>query len=166
MKNYLIGLLVVIILVLSSLLYKKSVITVDKKFPVLEKQEKSDIEVPLYIYAFFSKKSCFECIGFIEVLNNLPPQFIVYGVVPAEELKDEKEIRQMSGAQFPLLSASKYKRYISWSPSFIGVSPKGDVLFALPGIRGEKEYVAKFLDSLYNEVYSIFLIDNRSEKVP
>ena len=59
MKNYIIGVLVVIIVVLSSLLYKQNKTSVPKRFPALEEAAKSDVEVPLLLYVFFSKNNPF-----------------------------------------------------------------------------------------------------------
>ena len=89
MKNYIIGTLAVVILVLASLLYKKSVTPVNRGFPVFIEAERVEVEVPLFLYVFISKHNCIDCMEFIEVLNNLPPQFIVSGVVRDEELKNE-----------------------------------------------------------------------------
>lgn len=158
MKNYMIGMLAVIILVLLSLLYKESRTPAALKFPVMETPTKTDVEVPLFLYVFFKKNNCVDCMGFIEVLNNLPAQFIVTGIVHENELKNEMELRQKSGAKFPLISSEKYKKFMPWySPATIGVSPYGNILFVLPGVPGEKEYLKIFLNSLYAKLYPILL---------
>ncbi len=165
MKNYIIAVLVVIILVLSSLLYKQSETSVPKKFPVLEDTPGTNAEVPLILYVFFSKNGCGDCMEVIPALNNLPPHFIVRGIVPANELTDEKQLRRISGAKFPLLSHVKYKRFIPrYKPSIFGVSPNsGDIFFMLPGVPGGKEYLVDFLESLYNKLYPIFLNEKLQE---
>ncbi|NIR04015.1 MAG: hypothetical protein GTN82_01150 [Candidatus Aminicenantes bacterium] len=161
MKNYIIGTLAVVILVLASIIYKNELSPSPRnRFPVSEETKSVDaeIEVPLYLYVFFTKRNCIDCLEIIGALNNLPPQFKVFGIVLEHELKDEKELRRLTGAAFPLMSASKYKKYIPWyTPSITGVSPTGDILFVLPGVPGEKEYLSNFLDSLYAKVYPIFL---------
>jgi hypothetical protein len=158
MKNYIIGTLGVIILVLCSILYKSEMTR--NRFPVvLNAEARNDgVDVHLFLHVFFKKKNCPDCMEIIDVLNHLPPQFVVTGIVPQDELKDEKGFRRITGAAFPLISAKKYKRYIPlYSPAIIGVSPDGDILFVLPGVPGEKAYLEKFLDSLYNKLYPIFL---------
>ena len=158
MKNYIIGVLVVIIVVLSSLLYKQSKTSVPKRFPALEEAQKSDVEVPLILYVFFSQRNCLDCMEVIQALNHLPPHFIVRGVVPKKELENENELRSITGAEFPLMTTGKYKKYIPWyGPSIIGVSPiNGRIIFILPGVPGEKEYIENFLESLYSKLYPIF----------
>ena len=165
MKKYIIAVLMVIILVLASLLYKQSKTLAPKKFPVLEEISGNRVEVPLILYVFFTKKSCSDCLEVIRVLNDLPPHFIVRGIVPANELADEKDLRRITGATFPLLSHIKYKRFIPWyKPSIVGVSPNtGDIIFTLPGVPGGKEYLVDFLESLYGNLYHIFLKEKTQE---
>ncbi|NIN20888.1 MAG: hypothetical protein GTN82_23350 [Candidatus Aminicenantes bacterium] len=124
-----------------------------------------EVEVTLFLYVFFTKRNCIDCLEIMDALNNLPPQFVVFGIVPERELKDEKELRRKTGAAFPLVSAVKYKKYIPWyTPTIIGVSPKGDIIFVLPGVPGEKEYLLNFLDSLYMKVYPILLEEKLSKR--
>jgi hypothetical protein len=163
MKNYIIGTLAVIILVMASLFYRNNTAPVNKKFPAVMEAEKYDVEAPLFLYVFLSKNNCIDCMGFIEVLNSLPPQFVVSGVVPDGDLKNGKELREITGATFPLMSVKKLKKFIPWyTPSTIGVSPNGDIIFQLPGVPGEKLYIEKFLDSLYGKLYPIFLKEKLS----
>ncbi len=165
MKNYIIGTLAVIILVLASLLYKKSETPVNNSFPVSMDTESFEVEVPLFLYVFISKNNCIDCMEFIEVLNNLPSQFVVSGVVPENELKNEKELQEITGATFPLMSVKKYKKFIPWyTPAIVGVSPKGDIIFQIPGVPGEKKYLEDFLDSLYGKLYPVFLKEKIAEE--
>jgi glutaredoxin len=165
MKNYFIAGLAVIILVLSSLLYKQNKTSTPNRFPAWEEAAGSETEVPLLLYVFFSKRNCIDCMEVIRTLNDLPPHFVVRGIVPKSELENEKELRQITGAEFPLVPISdKYRRFVPWyTPMIIGVSPvKGEIIFSLPGVPGEKEYLVNFLDSLYSKLYPIFL----KEKLP
>lgn len=163
MKNYVIGTLGVVILVLSSILYKNET-SRGYRFPASNETDRVDIEFPLYLYVFFSKNNCNDCLGFIEILNKLPPQFVVTGIVPEKELKDEMELRRTTGAEFPLISASKYRKFFPFfSPTIIGVSPKGGIIFILPGVPGEKSYLKNFLNSTYNKLYPIFLEEKITE---
>lgn len=166
MKNYIIGTLIVIILVLSSIIYKNEKAR-GYRFPALNETESKEVEVPLYLYVFFSKKNCTDCFLFIKKLNKLPPQFIVAGIVPEAELNDEMGLRQITGAEFPLSSVSKYKKYIPlYTPTTIGVSPRGDIIFILPGVPGEESYLENFLNSLYNKLYPLFLNEKMSQQTP
>ena len=166
MKNYVIGILLVAILVLSSIIFKNEMSPSPRnKFPVLAEFMRGDVEVPLFLYVFFSKNNCIDCLGIIETLGRLPSHFVVIGLVPQSQLENEKELREITGAAFPLISAAKYKKYIPWyTPTIIGVSPERDILFVLPGVPGEKEYLLHFLDSLYERVYPIFLEKKISQK--
>lgn len=160
MKNYVIGTLIAIIMVLGSILIKKEM-SPDTKFPVTGEtasRKDSNVQVPMYLYVFFTKRNCHDCLEFIKVLNELPSYFIVTGIVPEDELKDEMELRNNTGATFPLESLKKYRKYIPWyTPGIVGVSSEEDILFELPGVPGEKEYLETFLNSLYGKLYPILL---------
>lgn len=166
LKNYVIGTLLVAILILVSIMIKNDR-SLGIPFPVHEdaKVRAADIEIPLFLYVFFSQRNCRDCMEVLDVLNNLPPRFIVTGVVPGSELKDEKKLRALTGAAFPLIPFSEFsKKHIPWyAPTIIGVSPKGKIIFSLPGVPGEKEYMETFLESLYEKTYPYFLNDQARE---
>jgi hypothetical protein len=165
MKNYIIGTLMVVVLVLSSLLYKTSITSIGKKFPVLENPKNFDAEVPLFLYVFLSKKNCIDCMEFIKTLNNLPSHFMVTGIVPKNELKDEEELRNLTGAQFPLIYAEECKKDIPfYTPSIVGVSPKRDIIFVLPGVPVKESYLVDFLDSLYSKIYPVLIKEKFAEQ--
>jgi hypothetical protein len=160
MKNYIIGALIVVILALSSLIYKYHTSenkTLSVTYPV--EVEESDNSPKLYLYVFFSKKNCQDCLGIIGVLNVLPPsQFVVKGVVPDKELEDIKEIRAITGANFPIEGDEKFKKLIpKYTPAVVGLSKKSDLFFIIPGVPGEKDYLEKFLYSVYQKVFSFLL---------
>lgn len=160
MKNYIIGALVVVIFALSSLIYKFHVLenkTLSVTYPL--EVEEFDRSPKLYLYVFFSKKNCQDCLGIIEVLNVLPPsQFAVKGVVPDKELEDIKEIRTITGATFSIEGDEKFRKIIpKYTPAVVGLSKKSDLFFILPGVPGEMEYLEKFLYSVYQKVYPFLL---------
>lgn len=167
MKNYVIVTLLMIIFVLASVIYKISIQSHGVDFPIQEDERtrvSSDIDVPLFLYIFFKKNNCHDCLEIIHVLNNLPPQFIVTGIVPENELDNEKDLRIKTGAVFPLKSVNDYEKHIPWyTPTILGVSPKGKILLTLPGVPREKEYLEKFLDALYGKIYPAFLRDKISQ---
>jgi len=159
MKNYVIALLLTVILVLGSLVYKNSQVPVNR-FPIPDEVVKEGVEVPFYLFVFFSQRNCRDCMGIIEVLNVLPEYFVVTGLVPERELANEAELRGITGAQFPLLSNKGFKRYFPFlAPTVVGVSPRGDVIITLPGITGKdfNKCSEEFFLSLYNKVYPILL---------
>jgi len=166
---YIIGTLAVAILVLSSIVYKNNnTPTAAEVFPIPEatkQRVEKDVEVPMYLFVFMSKRNCHDCLEVVKELNDLPPQFIVTGIVPHDQLDTEKEVRMITGAEFPLLSLKDFKKYEPWyTPSIIGTSYKGTILFSMPGVPNEKEYVKKFLDSLYGKLFPIFLEEMYPQK--
>lgn len=165
MKNYVIGTLAVALLATASIMYKNE--NFPRKWsPVIESGGKGDVEFPLHLYVFLNKNNCTDCLEIVEVLNNLPPHFVVFGLVPEEQLDNETEIRQRTGAAFPLRSAGDFKKHAPWySPTIVGVSPTtGKVYFTLPGVPGGKAYLESFLESLYSKLYPVFLEENVSKK--
>jgi hypothetical protein len=162
LKNYVIGTLIVGLLIIASIMIKNNR-SLGMPFPIHEeaKVRAANIEIPLFLYVFFSHRNCRNCLGVIQVLNDLPSQFIVTGVVPGSELKDEKKLRALTGAAFPLIPFSEFsKRHIPWyTPTIFGVSANGKIIFSLPGVPGEKEYLLTFLESLYEKTYPYFLND-------
>lgn len=160
LKNYIIGTLLVGLLIMASIMIKNNR-SLGIPFPVHEeaKVRAANIEIPLFLYVFFSQRNCHDCLEVLQVLKELPPHFIVTGVVPGSELKDEKKLRNLTGVAFPLLPFSEFsKTHIPWyTPTIVGVSPNGKIIFSLPGVPGEKEYLTTFLESLYEKTYSYFL---------
>jgi hypothetical protein len=158
MKNYVIATLIVIIIALLSVIYKNGRIF-GTRFPVKESKVsiEKDKQVRLHLYLFFSKTNCHDCLEVIKVLNQLPEQFSVTGIVSSKELVNEMDLRNDSGATFLLESASDYKKFIPfYAPTIMGVSPKGTILFTLPAVPGETEYLQKFLESLYWKLYPYY----------
>jgi hypothetical protein len=167
MKNYVIGVLVVVIVFLGSVVYKQLNKMVCYHFPVPEELKKESADVPLYLFLFFSKDDCRPCIvEMVEVINSLPSQFCAAGIAPAEELKDEAGLRQLIGTSFPLYSFQRFKKYLPWrTPTLFGVSPSGRVIFVLPGIpdlQDQKVYLRNFIVSAYGRLYDSFKEEHAS----
>ncbi len=152
-KNCIIGFLLVCIVVIFSFIYKDSQSLTLGKFPV-ENQPRINApgEPPLYLYLFFSRRHCSVCLEAIEVLNELPPQFVVTGIVPAGELNNEVDFRNTTGATFDLvIFKESYRRFTPhYAPAIFGVKGNGDILFILPGVPGEKKYLYDFLSEFYS----------------
>lgn len=155
MKNYAIGMMGVIFVFLGSIIYKQQHTMVCYHFPVPESLIKRSEEGTFYLFLFFSKNDCTQCLlEMVEVLNKLPPQFCPAGVVPGEELKNESELRRLTGASFSLYSFREYKKYLPWyTPTLFGVSPAGKIIFVLPGIPGQNSNLKNTLESIYGKLY-------------
>jgi len=94
----------------------------------------------------------------IDVLNELPSHFVVKGIVPEEELKNEVELRKITGAKFELEKlSSRYIKFLpNYAPTLFGMGRKGKIYFILPGVPTEKEYLRNFLDSFYYKAFHMF----------
>jgi len=152
-KNSIIGFLIVCIVVIFSFVYKDSHAPILNKLPV-ENQRRINApgEPTIYLYFFFSRYHCPVCLEAIEVLNELPSQFVVTGIVPPGEMNKESEFRNATGAAFNLTTYKEsFKRFTPrYAPALFGVSGNGDILFILPGVPGEKEYLYDFLIEFYS----------------
>jgi len=151
-------LLLVIILVLTSFIHKSKKANIFSLFPFVESINTEDEETPLYLFYFFSKRNCEPCLEVIEVLNRLPNYFKVVGIIPEIELKEENELRNITGANFELRSVKKYKRFLpQYAPTLIGVSKKKRIFFVLPSVPYEKEYLEQFLLEFFRKAYPLIL---------
>jgi hypothetical protein len=159
MKNFVIAFLAVCLLVSISFTYKIAQNQPFDNFPGFHQDKKArEVENPLYLYFFFSGSNCRDCLELIDVLNTLPEQFIVFGIVPDKELKDEAKFRAMSGASFELQGAKGFKKYAPhYWPALMGISKGNRIMFVLPGVPNEKEYLLNFLEEFYREAYRILL---------
>lgn len=147
MKNCLIAFLIVTAIFLGSLNYKSKKSQILDHFPINKFQ--IECENPrIYLIFFFSIDNCFPCLRIIETLNNLPSQYKVIGLVPEREINFEDEVRKITNARFELKSYKGLKTFKpNYSPSLYGVSQRGEILFILPGVPGQDEYLKQFLES-------------------
>ena len=154
MRNYIITFLAICVVVVLSFMYKNSQAPVLGEFPMehILKNEKNQ-EPRLFLFIFFSKHNCPTCMEAIEVLNGLPPQFMVTGIVPGDELENETDLRNTTGATFKLVSFKRsYNRFIPhYTPTIFGVAGNGKILFVLPGVAGAKSYLYDFLTNFYGK---------------
>lgn len=166
MKNYIIVTLTVVIVFLATVIYKQQSIMVFTHFPVKEQDgmrgKSSESEVPLYLFLFFSKKNCASCLyDVVKFLNGLSPPFYVTGVVPGDELKNEQSLRSITGASFPLRSFDEYRRFIPmYTPTLIGVSYSGKIVFVLPDIAVQSSHLENSLISVYDKLYPVLGKEN------
>ena len=104
MRNYIILLLVVILLALSSYVYKIHQKNIFEKFPghLIDNENESS----LYLFLFFSVKNCRPCLEIVKVLNRLPKKYKVIGVIPEGEFTNEDNlefIRKKLEAEFEII---------------------------------------------------------------
>jgi hypothetical protein len=150
-KNYIIALLIVSVIFLSSAIYKNNKSSVLKNFPI--QKLKTEEENPrIYLIFYFSMNNCLPCLEVIETLNQLPDQYKVIGLVPDEELQFEDELRSLTGARFELKSIKRFKKYLpNYAPSLFGINQKEEIFFILPGVPGENVYLRQFLESFLHK---------------
>ncbi|MCP5051345.1 MAG: hypothetical protein GY940_29535 [bacterium] len=147
--------------ILSFLLYENTRQSIYREFPV-KKIDKPMHEAPfvLYLYVFFSVEDYPDRLDIVPELNRLPKHFVVTGVVPDGQLKDEKKLRLKTGVEFPLIVSSKYDRYIPFhTPTIVGSSGEGKILFVFSLIPGEKENIQHFLYRFYQNIYPSLIKD-------
>jgi hypothetical protein len=160
MRNWIIAALSISVLVLLSFLYKLYKTPVLGRFP-LEYRVAPDSsgEPPLYLYLFFSKHNCSVCLEAIQVLNMLKSPFVVTGIVPGEELKNEDQLRRTTGATFKLIGFNaSYRRFVPrYQPALFGIAQDGSILFVMPGVPGEQSYLYDFLSNFYGKSLELLL---------
>ena len=158
MKNLIILFLSVCLVVSLTFIYKIERKKPLQHFPATGFHEHQEIENPLYLVLYFSIQNCKDCLGMIEVLNGLTAPFIVYGIVPPNELKNEQELRRITGATFKLLPYDNFRLYTPiFAPTLIGVSQKGRIHFIIPGIPDQKNNLEHFIITFYNKAYPLLL---------
>lgn len=146
-------------------MYKGSKTPKIDNFPIENKPVKDTSgEPPLYLYIFFSRNNCPDCLDVIKVINELPHPFVVTGIVPVNELKNEADLRNTTGATFNLIGFKDAHKSFKphYTPAIYGVSGSGKILFILPGVPGEKKYLYDFLINFYGK--SIELLINSSDE--
>jgi len=136
----------VIILYLSSIIYRERVTPVTTNFPVRRLEEEFRGEVKLNLILYFSIKNCPPCLKVIDFLNEPPDGVRVVGIVPEKEIQLLDEIRQTTGAEFPIYSFKRWKRYDPiYAPTLFGVGPDGIIYFILPCVGLEETYLPGYL---------------------
>lgn len=160
MKNYIIGFLIVCLMVLGSFFYKTSKAPILTGFPIHQRVDTDESgQPPLYLYLFFSRNNCHTCLETIEALNKFTLPLIVTGIVPAGQLKNEKDLRKVTGATFGLIPfTEKYKKYNpNFAPTLFGVSDSGAILFVIPGVPEQKAYLYNFLVNFYGKSIDLLI---------
>ena len=75
------------------------------------------------------------------------------------KFESEKELRSATGAAFKLIQFNDtYKKFNPhYAPTIFGVSSKGNILFILPGVPGQKEYLYNFLVEFYGKSIELLI---------
>jgi hypothetical protein len=102
----------------------------------------------LNLLLFFSRKNCPPCLQqAINYLNQPPENVRVAGIVRDEEVKFLDDIRETTGARFPVKSLKRWKRYRpNYAPTLYGVGPDGKVYFVLACTGLEQTYLRAYID--------------------
>lgn len=147
MKKLITILMGVIILFLSSVIYRERITPLTTHFPVKHFGEDPNEEVQLNIILFFSVNNCPPCLKVIDFLNKLSDKIRVVGIIPEKEMPILNEIRKTTGAVFPIYSFKRWKRYRPiYAPTLFGVGPDGIIYFMLPCVGLEEFYLSMYLD--------------------
>jgi hypothetical protein len=144
-------------------MYKDSKTPILRNFPIENKSDRiTSGEPPLYLYIFFSRNNCPDCLDAIQVPNKLQPPFVVTGIVPRSELKNGDDLRNTTGAIFKLIGFKDAHKQFNpnYTPSIYGVSGSGKILFILPGVPGEKKYLYDFFINFYSKSIELLINDS------
>jgi len=157
MKKYHIILGIILVLLTISFIYKMNFSkNIFNNFPFDTDVKDTNGDNKFQIYIFFNKNTCKSCMGVIEILNRLPEQFKVYGVVPGSELKNELELRNRTGVIFDLLSMKKFRKFRPfYLPSLLGVF-EGKIYFLIPAASGTKDDMFNLIMSFYYAATPLF----------
>lgn len=136
----------IIIIFLSSVIYRERMTPITTHFPIKFFGEEQRGKVELNLIIFFSMNNCPPCLKVIDYLNKPPDGIRVVGIVPEKEIQLLNKIRQNTAADFPIYSVKKWKRYIPvYAPTLFGVGPEGIIYFMLPCVGLEEIYLHEYL---------------------
>jgi hypothetical protein len=136
----------VIILYLSSIIFRERMTPIITHFPVKRLGEELSGEVKLNLILYFSMNNCPPCLKVIDFLKEPSDGIRVVGIVPEKEIPLLNEIRQTTGADFPIYSVKRWKRYRPiYAPTLFGVGPDGIIYFMLPCVGLEEIYLREYL---------------------
>ena len=151
--------LIVIILALSSFIYKIHKGNIFNQFPcnIINNED----EPTLNLFLFFSVNNCRPCLEIVQVLNRLPKRYKVIGVIPEREYNNKKTlemIREKIGAEFEIIEMNKFRKFVpQYVPTIIAVSKSKKIMFVLPAVPNENEYFEQFIESFYNKAYPLLV---------
>lgn len=138
---------IVIIIYLSSVIYRDRVTPVFTSFPLGDAPLNTENEPVLYLYLFFSKNSCPPCLNkVIDILNQPREDISVMGIIPEKDSALIDDIRSTLGINFPIRTMKRWKRYVpNYYPTLYGVGRNGRIYIVLPCVGLEDEFLCKYL---------------------
>jgi hypothetical protein len=156
MKKYIAAFVIMLVFLTASFIYKSyRSANVFKNFP-FDIVEQNTEQKQFLIFLFFRKNICKSCLEIVDILNKLPEEFKVFGVVPESELENELELRRYTGVNFDLLSMKKFRKFQPfYLPTLIGVFA-GKIYFVLPASSGTKDNIYNLLLSFYYAATPLF----------
>jgi len=159
MKRLIYFLAAVIVLYLISAIYRYQVTPILINFPVDELGIIPKKEVRLNLVLFFSRKNCPPCVQhIINYLNEAPESIQVVGIVKEEEIKFLDEIRETTGAKFPIKSIKKWKKYRpNYAPTLYGVGSDGKIYFVIACTALEENYWRAYVDEFMRKAEYLLL---------
>lgn len=154
MRNLVYAFLIVVILYLTSVIYRDHVTPILIDFPVEELETSYQKEVNLYLVLFFSMKNCPPCVQqVVNCLNEVPENVQVIGIINEEELNFVDEIRAITGAKFQIKNLKKWKKYRpNYAPTLYGIGPDGKVYFILACTALEEINLRAYIDEFMRKV--------------
>ncbi|MBN1274244.1 MAG: hypothetical protein JXB26_18430 [Candidatus Aminicenantes bacterium] len=156
MRKLIMILMGVIILFLSSIIYRERITPVTTHFPVKRLGKELSGEVKLNLILYFSMNNCIPCLKVIDLLDELPDEVRVIGIVPEKEIMLTNEIREKTGALFPIQSLKRSKRYNPiYAPTLYGVGSDGIIYFILPCVGFEETYFREYLTEFLRKAYPL-----------
>jgi hypothetical protein len=158
MKKFLYILVGVIIVYLSSIVYRERVTPITARFPVerLGKDSRGEIRFNLILY--FAMNNCRPCLKpVVDFLNEPRDKIRVIGIIPENEINLVSDVRDTTGASFPIYSSTKWRRYVPfYTPTLYGVGPDGNVYFILPCVGLEESYLSGYFDEFLRKTKRLF----------
>lgn len=148
MKRLIYVLIGVIILYLISVIYRNDITPILIDFPVEDLVINPESEVKLYLVLFFSRKNCPPCVQqVVEYLNHPRENVQVIGIIKKEEINFLDEIRELTGAEFPIKTLKKWKKYRpNYAPTLYGIGRDGKVYFIFACTAIEEIYLRVYIN--------------------
>lgn len=150
MKKLLIAFIAVVIIFLTSIIYRNHFTPILVNFPIKELTKSSDsrMDTSFYLVLFFSRNNCSPCVQqAANSLNDLPENIMVLGVVKDEEIQFVDYIKRQMGIKFPVKTIKNWNKFRpNYGPTLYGVDAEGKVFLVLPCIGLEENYLPSYLD--------------------
>lgn len=158
MKKILYILVGVIVLYLSSIIYRERLTPITARFPVerLGKDTRGEIRFNLVLY--FAMNNCRPCLKpVVDFLNEPHDKVRVIGIIPENEIHLISHVRNATGARFAIYSSKKWRRYDPfYAPTLYGVGPDGNIYFILPCVGLEESYLSGYFDEFMRKTKRLF----------